>query len=126
MGFLALVMSPASPAFPTTIVVTTTSAVEGHRVVAHKGIVRGLKVRMPTKGEVISDILFFDLKAYAERCEQARQSAHDLMLWQAASLGANAVIGVTYDSSQLYRGLFVMRATEILCYGTAVVIEPIT
>ena len=116
-------MSSVPPAFPPSVIVTTTFVVEGHRIVAYKGLVRGLIVRSPTIEQGIlgglKNIIGGQIGAYTEMCEQARQTAYDLMVRQALSLGANAVIGVSYDASEVK-----MSATEVLCYGTAVVVEP--
>jgi uncharacterized protein YbjQ (UPF0145 family) len=116
-------MPHVPPAFPPSVIVTTTFAVEGHRIVAYKGMVRGLIVRSPTIEQGIlgglKNIIGGQIGAYTEMCEQARQTAYDLMISQALSLGANAVIGVSYDASEVK-----MSATEVLCYGTAVVVAP--
>lgn len=103
--------------------ITTTFTVEGYRVTKYLGVVRGIIVRAPT----ISQGIFGGLKsivggrigAYTEMCEQARQQAYDLLLDHARSMGANAIIGMSYDASEVGQS-----ATEVLCYGTAVVIEP--
>ena len=116
-------MTQVPPAFPPSVIVTTTFTVEGHRVVAYKGLVRGLIVRSPTIEQGIlgglKNIIGGQIGAYTEMCEQARQTAYDMMVRQALSLGANAVIGVSYDASEVK-----MSATEVLCYGTAVVVAP--
>jgi uncharacterized protein YbjQ (UPF0145 family) len=107
------------------IPVTTTFTLEGYRVTKYLGVVRGIIVRAPT----ISQGIFGGLKsiiggrigAYTEMCEQARQQAYDLMLDHARAMGANAILGFHYDASDVGgQG----RATEVLCYGTAVVVEP--
>ena len=116
-------MSSVPPAFPPSVIVTTTFTVEGHRIVAYKGLVRGLIVRSPTIEQGIlgglKNIIGGQIGAYTEMCEQARQTAYDMMVRQALSLGANAVIGVSYDASEVK-----MSATEVLCYGTAVIVAP--
>ena len=61
--------------------------------------------------------------AYAEMCEQAREEAFDLLVQHATARGANAIVGLAYDASDL--GGHHRSATEVLCYGTAVVIEPV-
>jgi uncharacterized protein YbjQ (UPF0145 family) len=108
------------------IVVTTTFSVEGYRVVEYRGLVRGITVRAPT----IAQGIFGGLKsmiggrigAYTEMCEQARQQAFETMIEHAREIGANAIIGVAYDASDV--GTKTSAATEVLCYGTAVVIQP--
>ena len=106
------------------IPVTTTFTFEGYRIREYKGIVRGIIVRAPTivQGIVggLKNIVGGRIGAYTEMCEQARQQAYDLLLQHATEMGANAVVGLRYDASEVVsRG----SATEVLCYGTAVVIE---
>jgi uncharacterized protein YbjQ (UPF0145 family) len=106
--------------------VTTTFSIEGYRITAYKGIVRGIIVRAPTivQGLIggLKNIIGGQIGAYTEMCEQARQQAYDLMIQHAIEIGANAVVGLRYDASEVVsKG----SATEVLCYGTAVVIEPI-
>jgi len=117
-------MSQFPPALPSSVIVTTTFTVEGHRIVAYKGLVRGLIVRSPTIEQGImgglKSLVGGQIGAYTEMCEQARQTAYDQMITHAAAMGANAVIGVSYDASEVK-----MSATEVLCYGTAVVIAPL-
>ena len=109
------------------LIVSTTMDVEGYRVVAYKGVVRGVIVRAPTIMQGIlgslKNIIGGKIGAYTAMCEHARQQAYDAMLDHAADLGANAVIGMRYDASSIGDGN--VSATEVLCYGTAVVIEPI-
>jgi uncharacterized protein YbjQ (UPF0145 family) len=104
--------------------VTTTFTIEGYRIVDYKGLVRGIVVRAPTiaQGIVggIKNIVGGRIGAYTEMCEQARQQAYDAMIKHAESVGANALVGVRYDAAEVVsRG----SATEVLCYGTAVVIQ---
>src|SRR5438552_3956548 len=107
--------------------VTTTLGFEGYRVTAYKGIVRGIVVRAPTISQGIlgglKGIIGGNIGSFAEMCEQAREDAFDILVQHAHELGANAVIGMHYDASEL--GGARMAATEVLCYGTAVVIEPV-
>jgi uncharacterized protein YbjQ (UPF0145 family) len=106
------------------IPVTTTFSIDGYRIVQYKGIVRGIIVRSPTIAQGIlgglKSIVGGKIGAYTEMCEQTRQHAYELMIQHATEVGANAVVGLRYDASDI-----VERATEVLCYGTAVVIEPI-
>ena len=104
--------------------VTTTFTFEGYKIREYKGIVRGIIVRSPTivQGIIggLKNIIGGQIGAYTEMCEQARQQAYDLLLQHAAQMGANAVVGFRYDASEVVsKG----SATEVLCYGTAVVIE---
>jgi uncharacterized protein YbjQ (UPF0145 family) len=108
-----------------TMYVTTTFTIEGHRIVEYKGVVRGIIVRAPTIPQTIfgglKNIIGGQIGAYAEMCEQARSQAYNLLLRHAEELGANAIVGMRYDASEVVsRG----SATEVLCYGTAVVIVP--
>jgi len=107
------------------MIVTTTLSVDGYRIKEYRGIVRGLIVRAPTIGQGIlgglKSIIGGQIGAYSEMCEQARQQAYDLLLQHAQQMGANAVVGVRYDASEVVGK---ESATEVLCYGTAVVIEP--
>ena len=107
--------------------VTTTFSVEGYKIVAYKGVVRGIIVRAPTIRQGIlgglKNIIGGNIGAYIEMCEQARQQAYDLLIQHAMQLGANAVVGLRYDASEVGGAT---SATEVLCYGTAVVIEPVT
>ncbi len=104
--------------------VTTTFTIEGWRIVEYKGVVRGIIVRAPTIPQTIigglKNIVGGRIGAYTEMCEQARQQAYDLCIEHARVAGANAIVGLRYDASEVVsRG----SATEVLCYGTAVVIE---
>src|SRR5216683_395534 len=101
---------------PETLQTTTTFSIEGYRITEYKGLVRGIIVRSPTIGQGffggLKQIVGGQIGAYAEMCEQAREHACELR--------ANAVVGVRYESSEVGRQ---GSATEVLCYGTAVVIQ---
>lgn len=104
--------------------VTTTFTIEGCRIREYKGIVRGIIVRAPTIAQGIlgglKNIIGGQIGAYTQMCEQAREQAYDRLIQHAEELGANAVVGLRYDASEVVsRG----SATEVLCYGTAVVVE---
>ena len=105
------------------IPVTTTFTIEGYRIERYLGIVRGIIVRSPTIAQGImgglKSIIGGRIGAYTEMCEQARQQAYDLLVDHAVAIGANAIVGLRYDASEVVRG-----GTEVLCYGTAVVISP--
>jgi uncharacterized protein YbjQ (UPF0145 family) len=105
--------------------VTTTFAIEGYEIVEYKGIVRGIIVRAPTIAQGIvgglKSIVGGRIGAYTEMCEQARQQAYYLLLQHAHEVGANAVVGMRYDASEVASKA---SATEVLCYGTAVVVVP--
>ncbi len=104
--------------------VTTTFTIEGYRVKEYKGIVRGIIVRAPTIFQGIlgglKSIIGGRIGAYTEMCEQARQQAYDLLIQHAREVGANAIVGLRYDASEVAAK---ESATEVLCYGTAVMIE---
>jgi len=106
------------------IPVTTTLSIDGYRIKEYRGVVRGIIVRAPTISQGIlgglKSIIGGRIGAYTQMCEQARQQAYDLMLAHAQELGANAVVGLRYDASEVVGR---ESATEVLCYGTAVVIE---
>ena len=103
--------------------VTTTMELAGHRIVRQLGIVRGLTVRsLSIVGNFVGGLqtLFGgNLTIYTELCEQARAETYREMCRHANGLGANAIVGMRYDATELMAGL-----TEVLCYGTAVVVEP--
>jgi uncharacterized protein YbjQ (UPF0145 family) len=106
--------------------ITTTFNIEGFQITEYKGLVRGIIVRAPTIAQGIvgglKSVVGGRIGAYTEMCEQARQQAYDYMLAHAQQLGANAIVGVRYDASEVVsKG----SATEVLCYGTAVVIKKI-
>ena len=107
------------------IPVTTTLSVEGYRIKEYKGVVRGITVRAPTIMQGIlgglKSVIGGRIGADTEMCEQARQQAYDLLIQHALELGANAVVGLHYDASEVVAK---ESATEVLCYGTAVIIEP--
>jgi uncharacterized protein YbjQ (UPF0145 family) len=104
--------------------VTTTFAFEGHRITKYLGVVRGVTVRAPTIVQGISgglkSIVGGRIGAYTTMCDQARQQAYDAMVQHARELGANAVVGMRYDASDVGSA----TGTEVICYGTAVIIEP--
>jgi uncharacterized protein YbjQ (UPF0145 family) len=103
--------------------VTTAMELPGQRIVRSLGIVRGLTVRSRSViGNFVGGIqtLFGgNITIYTELCEQARRDTYREMVAQARQRGANAIVGVRYDATELMAGL-----TEVLCYGTAVVVRP--
>ena len=105
--------------------VTTTFSIEGFRIVEYKGLVRGIVVRSPTIGQGLlgglKQIVGGQIGAYTEMCEQTRRQAYELLVAHARELRANAIVGLRYESSEVGRQ---GSATEVLCYGTAVVIQP--
>lgn len=107
--------------------VTTTFTIDGYRIVKYLGVVRGLIVRAQTISQGIlgglKSIIGGSIGAYTQMCEQARQQAYELLIEHAQQVGANAIVGFRYDASEIGGGNRT-SATEVLCYGTAVVIEP--
>ena len=106
------------------LLATTTFSVEGYRVVEYLGIVRGVVVRAPTISQGffggLRTLVGGHIQEYTEMCEQTRQQATQQMMLHARELGANGVVGIGYDASEIGQS-----ATEVLCYGTAVVLEPV-
>jgi uncharacterized protein YbjQ (UPF0145 family) len=104
--------------------VTTTFGFEGYRIREYKGMVRGIIVRSPTIAQGIlgglKNIVGGRIGAYTEMCEQTREQAYELLLEHARETGANAIVGVRYDASEVQSQ---SASTEVLCYGTAVVVE---
>lgn len=107
------------------MLVTTTMSFEGYRIVEYRGVVRGIIVRSPTimQGLMgsLKNIIGGRIGAFTDMCETARSQAYDLMIQHATDVGANAIIGMAYDASQI--GTDKYSATEVLCYGTAVIIQ---
>jgi uncharacterized protein YbjQ (UPF0145 family) len=103
--------------------VTTAFELPGHRVVANLGIVRGIVVRsrsiVGSIGAALQTLFGGNITLYTQLCERARDDAYELMLRHAREMGANAVIGVRYDATEIGPGV-----SEVLAYGTAVRIEP--
>ena len=100
---------------------TTGFEIPGYRITRSYGVVRGIIVRsrsvVGNLGASIQSLFGGNISIYTELCEQARGEAFQLMLAHAGQLGANAVLGVRYDATELAPGI-----TEVLCYGTAVAV----
>ena len=103
---------------------TTAFELPGYRTVKCFGVVRGIIVRsrsiVGNLGAHIQTIFGGNISLYTSLCERAREEAFHLMLAHAGQLGANAVIGVRYDATEVAAGV-----AEVLCYGTAVSVEPL-
>jgi uncharacterized protein YbjQ (UPF0145 family) len=101
---------------------TTAFELDGYRVVKSFGVVRGIIVRsrsiFGTIGAGLQTLVGGNISIFTDLCEQTRKDALDRMLQHAAGLGANAVIGLRYDATEIMQGV-----TEVLCYGTAVFVE---
>lgn len=102
--------------------ITTAFTIDGYRITKNLGVTRGIVVRsrsiIGTIGAGIQTIFGGNITLYTSLCEQTRQQAFDLMLEQAARMGGNAVVGFKYDATEIGAGV-----TEVLAYGTAVVVE---
>jgi uncharacterized protein YbjQ (UPF0145 family) len=98
---------------------TTTFTLDGYRIDRTLGVVRGIIVRsrsvFGTIGAGLQTLVGGDITLFTELCEKTRSDAFELMLEHAAAVGANAVVGVRYDATEVMNGV-----TEVLCYGTAV------
>lgn len=103
--------------------VTTTNELTGWRVVRTLGVVRGITVRSRSVvgniGAALQTLVGGNITLFTELCERAREEAFELMMQHAAALGANAVLAMRYDANEVMQGV-----TEVLAYGTAVVVEP--
>jgi uncharacterized protein YbjQ (UPF0145 family) len=103
---------------------STTFILDGHQIVQALGVVRGVTVRsrsiVGTTLAKLQTLLGGHISMLTTLCEQARQDAFEIMLAHAQRRGANAVVGVRYDAAEVMTGV-----TEVLCYGTAVVVEPL-
>jgi uncharacterized protein YbjQ (UPF0145 family) len=103
---------------------TTTFVLDGYRVTKTLGVVRGIIVRsrsiFGTIGAGLQTLVGGNITLYTELCEKTRNDAFELMAQHAAELGANAVVGIRYDATEVMQGV-----TEVLAYGTAVVVEKI-
>ena len=102
--------------------VTTAFGIDGYRITRNIGMVRGITVRsrsvVGSIGAAFQQLGGGNISLYTELAEHAREEAYQLMLQHAAAFGANGVIGVRYDATEMSQGV-----TEVICYGTAVVFE---
>ena len=102
---------------------TTAFALDGFKTTKTLGVVRGVTVRsrsiLGTIGASLQTLVGGNITLLTELCEKTRADAFELVLQQARSLGANAVVGLRYDATEVMDGV-----TEVLCYGTAVVVTP--
>jgi len=101
---------------------TTTFEIEGYKVQEVCGLVRGITVRsrsvFGTLGGMLQTIVGGNISLFTELCEKTREEAFEMMITHAEELGANGVIGIRYDATEVMGGV-----TEVLCYGTAVKLE---
>jgi uncharacterized protein YbjQ (UPF0145 family) len=103
--------------------VTTSNNFDGYKVTKGLGLVRGLTVRsrsvFGTFGANLQQMVGGNISLYTELAEASRAEAYELMIQHAAAMGANAILAVRYDATEISPGV-----TEVLAYGTAVIIEP--
>lgn len=102
--------------------ITTSTSLEGYKIVKHLGVVRGITVRSRSVvgnfAGGIQSLFGGRLSVYVELCENAREEAYQLLIQHAQAIGANAIINMRYDANEVMQGI-----TEVLAYGTAVVVE---
>jgi uncharacterized protein YbjQ (UPF0145 family) len=102
--------------------VTTAFTLDGYRIKQNLGLVRGIIVRsrsvFGTMGASLQTLVGGDISLFTNLCEETRAHAYQRMSQHAAQMGANAIIGVRYDATEIMGGV-----TEVLCYGTAVIVS---
>ena len=107
-----------------TNLITTSTSLEGYRIIRHLGVTRGITVRsrsvLGNFAGAFQSIFGGKLSIYVSLCEKAREEAFQLLVEHANETGANAIINVRYDANEVMSGI-----TEVLAYGTAVVVEKI-
>jgi uncharacterized protein YbjQ (UPF0145 family) len=103
--------------------VTTAFELPNFRVLQTLGVVRGIVVRsrnvFATLGAALQQVVGGNITIWTTMCEETRRDAFDIMIQHASEIGANAIIGARYDTTEISTGV-----TEVLCYGTAVIVEP--
>jgi uncharacterized protein YbjQ (UPF0145 family) len=104
--------------------ITTTFTIDGYKVVKQLGVVRGITVRsrnmFATIGASLQTLIGGNITLFTELCEKTRSEAFEIMVQHAEEMGANAIIGMRYDANEVMQGV-----TEVLAYGTAVVLEKV-
>lgn len=104
--------------------VTTAFTIDGYRIKQNLGVVRGIVVRsrsvFGTIGASLQTLIGGNITLFTELCEKTRNDSYELMISHAVQMGANGVIGFRYDANEVMSGV-----TEVLAYGTAVVLEKI-
>jgi uncharacterized protein YbjQ (UPF0145 family) len=105
------------------MLVVTTNDIAGYRIVRYLGVVRGITVRsrsvVGNVGASIQALFGGNITLYTSLCERARGDAYELMAQHATEMGANAILAMRYDANEVGAGI-----TEVLAYGTAVVVQP--
>ncbi|MGA7722124.1 MAG: YbjQ family protein [Ignavibacteriaceae bacterium] len=104
--------------------VTTAFTIDGYRIVKNLGLVRGITVRsrsiLGTLGASLQTLVGGNISLFTELCEKTREESFELMLEHGTDMGGNAIIGIRYDTTEVMQSV-----SEVLCYGTAVVVEKI-
>lgn len=104
--------------------VTTAFELPGFRIVRNLGVVRGITVRsrsvFGTIGGSLQTLVGGNISLFTQLCEKAREEAFEILIQHASEIGANGIIGARYDANEVMGGV-----TEVLAYGTAVVVEPV-
>ena len=104
--------------------VTTAFTLDGYKTVKSLGVVRGITVRsrsiVGTIGGTLQTLFGGNITLFTQLCEKTREESFDLMIQHAEQIGANAIIGARYDTTDVLQGV-----SEVLCYGTAVVVQKI-
>ena len=104
--------------------VTTALELPNYRIVQNLGVVRGIVVRsrniFATIGASLQTIVGGNITVWTSLCEQTRADAFDIMIQHSTEVGANAIVAARYDTTELMQGV-----TEVLAYGTAVIVEPL-
>jgi uncharacterized protein YbjQ (UPF0145 family) len=102
---------------------TTAFELPNFHVTQTLGVVRGIVVRsrnvFATLGATLQQVVGGNITIWTKMCEETRRDAFDIMIQHASEIGANAILGVRYDTTEIATGV-----TEVLCYGTAVIVEP--
>ena len=103
--------------------ITTAFELPNHRITRNLGVVRGITVRsrsvFGTIGASLQTLRGGNITLFTELCETSREEAFEIMIRHAADVGANGIVAVRYDATEIQSGV-----SEVLCYGTAVVVEP--
>jgi uncharacterized protein YbjQ (UPF0145 family) len=103
---------------------TTAFTIDGYQITRTLGVVRGITVRsrsiFGTIGASLQTLVGGNITLFTNLCEKTRAEAFDMMMKHAEEMGANAVIGIRYDATEVMQGV-----SEVLCYGTAVIVKPI-
>jgi uncharacterized protein YbjQ (UPF0145 family) len=102
---------------------TTAFTIDGYKISKNLGVVRGITVRsrsiIGSIGAGLQTIFGGNISLFTQLCEKTRSEAFEMMMKHAVEIGANAIVGVRYDATEIMQGV-----SEVLCYGTAVVVEP--